>query len=81
MCWILLTSLDTDFHADGRVPLDERPLVVADPVVVHAVPPVQDGPVGGQLDHHVLPSVAAGGLVHICTTNQSTAKSISQPSI
>lgn len=68
---------DTDFHADGRVPLDERPLVVADAVVVHAVPPVQDGPVGGQLDHHVLSGVAAGGLVHICVTNQRTADCIS----
>lgn len=68
---------DTDFHADGRVPLDERPLVVADAVVVHAVPPVQDGPVGGQLDHHVLSGVAAGGLVHICVTNQRRADCIS----
>lgn len=66
---IPLTGWETNLHADGRIAPDEAPLVVADPTVVHAVPSIQDGPVCGQLDHHVLSSIAARRLVHICASN------------
>jgi len=62
----------TDLHVDGALPLDESPVVVVDPMVVHAVPSIQDGPVRGQLDDHILSSVTARRLVHICNINGKT---------
>lgn len=63
-------KVNTNLHTDGCVPLDESPFIAADPVVVHAVPSIQDGPVCGQLDHHILPSVAAWRLIHLCIIKQ-----------
>lgn len=69
-----LYEVNTDLHIDGCVPPDKSPLVAVDPVVVHTVPSIQDGPVGGQLDHHILSGVTARGLIHLCRIrNQETA--------
>lgn len=70
----VLGEANTDLHIDGCVPLDESPFIVADPVVVHAVPSVQHCPVCGQLDHHILSGITAGGLVHLCGMKQKAAK-------
>lgn len=61
-----LSGLNADLHVNGCVPFDQSPLVVGDVVVVHAVPAIEDGPVCGQLDHHVLSGVAARRLIHLC---------------
>lgn len=69
----VLGEANTDLHIDGCVPLDESPFIVADPVVVHAVPSVQECPVCGQLDHHILSGVTAGGLIRLCRMKQKAA--------
>lgn len=71
----------TNLHVDGRVPPDQGPFVAVDPAVVQAVPAVQDGPVCGQLDHHILSGITARRLVRICTISQETTVTLADLSV
>lgn len=62
---LIVHPLNIYLHVDGRISFNERPFVAHDAVVIDAVSAVQYGPVCGQLDHHVLPSIATRGLIQL----------------